>query len=174
VLDGLDNVDWDSLQAPEVRRWLKAAASKKHEGPRLTAIAALQNYLVPWELMEGYACPEHWDQLQKLMAHDIPSVAVPFLIEILKTATTPRDKIALSEILYDLCRYVTMPHNRSTEFDENLRVWGAHLQQLVRTGVELYRTLLFDEEPDVRTMANDLLGILGDDNFIPAWSPWRE
>jgi hypothetical protein len=170
MLEGLDNVDWEKLQAAQIRHWLKAAASKKHQEARLTALRALQDYLVHWELMEGYASTEQWHHLHNLMSNDIPSVVIPFLIIILEKATTYHDKLHLLEILYDLCRYERMADKHSMEFGTKLRFWGTRLQELVRTGIHVYRTLLFDEERDVRIMSNELLWILGDEYFIAAWS----
>jgi hypothetical protein len=173
MLESLANVDWKSMGAPEIPGFLLAAVSQ-NEAERTTALADLSQYLVPWELMEGYACESDWQHLDKLINNRLPDLAIPFLIEVLKQSNRPNDKVELLGILYDLCRYAKLPDlyggPPKSEENRNLQSWGMNLRQLTFAGIDLFRTLLFDEEPHVRLAANELLGILGDEYFIEAWS----
>lgn len=166
MLDGLDHVDWDVWGTSQIRHWLEVAASADSPEARLTAISALEAYLVPWPLMTGYACEKDWDHLRELMNNNVPSAVVPFLIQLLKISNSPQDKAHLLGILIDLCRYLSIPETYhwplTLELGNTLRAWATHLRGIVRTGVEVYRALHLDENPDVQTTADELLGVLQD------------
>ena len=167
MLEGLAAVDWDKLHAPELPKALKNVTFETDRVQRFAALDYLERFLVPWELVYGYAYEALWDQLDMLMDNDIPAAAIPFLIEIVQDVTDHHVRMYILEMLYDLCRYANIPDSwpdspDSSEFSKRLRIWGMHLRKLVRAGMELYQSLLVDEEPDMRIMAADVIRVLNE------------
>ena len=164
MLEGLNAIDWNKLNAPELPKMLKDLAFETDRAKRYAALEYLTRFLVPWELLYGYAYEELWDQLDMLMDNDIPSAAIPFLIDIVQHVTDHHVRMYILEMLHDICRYANIPDNwpDSLEFGKRLRAWGMHLRELVRAGMELYQSLLVNEEPDMRIMAADVIGVLNE------------
>lgn len=169
MLEGLDQIDWKGLGEPRVPEWLRGLAQNDP-----TVGKALEDRFV-------YLGSESWENFgppSQLLQNDVPSLIVPFLIEILGSEECNLKAFILA-LLLDMLSYVDLP-NASAFFyqrrtketinkilaispeDSSYTVRARKVFGAVYEGHEVYKSLLHGHSPAEGVEAARLLEALGE------------
>ncbi|MEO8609711.1 MAG: hypothetical protein ABI690_17595 [Chloroflexota bacterium] len=161
MLEGLSDIDWNELGAPEIPQQLHQLSLGY---PPETAdefsglFASLEEQLAPLMLLSGYG---NYRDLMRIMETKIPHIVTPFLIQILDKTTDKRVSVMILELVHNECMYIqtvgTIVADR-----EDYKAWARQLRDEVEKGMPVYLKLAHDSEQDVRQGTEDLLLILKD------------
>jgi hypothetical protein len=150
VLAGLEKIDWKTLRAPEIPKWLRDLASDDRK-IQLQAYHNIEDSVVHI----GATSWENYGPLSEILKTDIPHLIVPFLIELLEHKEV-KNKVWILQLLYDLAWNMRLHIN---EVDDPFRTRAHQVYDAVQAGVETYESLLHDRSPDTRGLASDLLSV---------------
>ncbi len=154
LLKGLDSIDWKSLNAPLVPKWLRDITSDNRE-IRGKAFENLDRYVVDI----GRTSHEDYGPIEELVRTEVPCMIVPFLLELLE-ASEIRGKGGIIELLYDLARKVQLDIDK---LNESQRERAIILYQSVQAGLPLYRHFYNNPtEPFDSLVAKDILVAFGE------------
>lgn len=149
-LAGLDSIDWVSLGAADVPKWLYELAS-----PDFAVRTKAYNQLEQKIAYQGSTSWENYGPPSELLNNEFPLLVTPFLIELVSSDNI-KNKDGLLELLQDLATYQELAS------EEPYKTRSTEVFNAVRKGVQVYQSLLKHESPVVKMCAAQLLEVLGE------------
>jgi hypothetical protein len=131
-LKGLDQINWQELNAVNVPNWLQDLTSDDSQ-IYLNAYRSLDRYVID-------IGSDSWDSygpINEILKTNLQSLIVPFLLQLLDDPQVKRKEDIL-ELLYDLANKVYLSVDKLTgdEWEKAIKIYEA-----VRTGTPVYRNL---------------------------------
>jgi hypothetical protein len=160
MFDKLDVIDWNKLGASEVPALLTTISSEKNQEAYVKAVIDLRHLIYPQGINDHW----DWEGPARMMQNDLPHQVTPFLLNMLENTEMLPKKIAIINLLKNLCNYYHVREWISEDETDPKRKtydeWFRRLHSTIRQGFPIYEQLLNNPDPIIQLRVRELLDSL--------------